>query len=196
MVYTNTLTAAQKDKKIPIIIKRDGNVCFFCKQEFVEQISGLQRFIDHANDNGKDGRIENLLLAHRSCNEKKKNNLDWKILAQEKLEENLHRVESLSEREKKEDTHGDELTEGAINLIINKLVQAELESKLPKNSQKTLSYSKTMKSITYLVIQQTGGRGSETAVRRSLDAHCSEIALWGDRKEGRGNRIIFRRMNE
>lgn len=199
MVYTNTLTAAQKDKKIPIIINRDGNVCFFCKQPFVEQIWDLQRVIDHANDNGGDGREENLLLSHKKCNEEKKINTDYKLLALKALEENIIRApESLSESESERENHRyvdvDELKEGEINLTVNKLVKNELESKLPKeNYEITISYIETMRGIHYLLQKETRGRGSEPTVRRSLDAHCSKYAPWVSEKQGRGNRIIRRR---
>jgi len=194
MVYNNTLTALQKDKKIPIIIKRDGNVCFYCKQPFIEQIPRLRRVVDHANNNPNDNRVENLLLAHKECNEEKKRNFDWQNLALDALRENtLNASESLNEREKKTDE--DTLTEGQVNLIINKTVKSILDELLPDNSQNTVSYTQTLRAITYLVIDQTGGRGSESAVRRSIDAHCSKYAPWADKKLGKGNRIIFRRKD-
>ena len=102
MVYTNTLTATQKDKAIPIIINRDGNVCFFCKAEFREDVPGYQRVIDHANDKPNDNRVENLLLTHGKCNEDKKENIDYKIIALEALRNNVSSAsESLGEGEKK-----------------------------------------------------------------------------------------------
>lgn len=191
MVYNNSLTAAQKDKKIPIIINRDGNVCFFCKTPFVPELDDLTRVIDHANNDSQDNRVENLLLAHRKCNESKKTNPDYQILATNALKENLTRVESLSERKKDNDT--DELTEGDINLIINKLVRAELETKLPEGSTADIQYGRTLKNLHFLLIEETHGRGSEPAVRRALDAYCSDFAPWMSQKRGRGNRVILRR---
>ena len=203
MVYKNTLTAAQKDKKIPVIIQRDGNVCFFCKMEFHESIPGFGRRVAHANDNEKDGRVENLLLAHEKCNEEMKDNYDYKILALQALRKNVSLAsESLGEGEgvgqKRKETGLDELTEGQINEITNKIVLLELETKLPDgNYDKVISYNKTLKGIHYLVIQQTGKkRGSEQAARRALDAYCSMYAPWLDEKQGKGNRIIRRRLPE
>ena len=201
MVYNNTLTASQKDKKIPIIIKRDGNVCFFCKQPFHEIVPGLGRVVAHCNDKATDGRVENLIVSHESCNEEMKDNIDYKILALDALRKNVSQgIESLGEGEgqKRQDTDLDELTEGQVNQIINKLVNLELETQLPSDSiDKTISYNKTLKALHFLVIQQTGGRrGSEQATRRALDAFCSMYSHWLDEKQGKGNRIIRRRQPE
>ncbi|QLH10261.1 hypothetical protein [Nitrosarchaeum sp. AC2] len=197
MVYRNTLSATQKDKKIPFIIDRDGNVCFYDKMPFVNEIPGLRRTIDHANNNEQDNRIENLLLAHWECNEKKKTNVDMQFIAKDALIANIRNAsESLSEGEKHTETHKDidELKEGDINLIVNKLVLAELESQFSnKNDCTGISYNRSLKKIHYLLITQTGGRGSEQAVRRSLDAYCSDYAPWKSEKLGKGNRIIRRR---
>ena len=105
---------------------------------------------------------------------------------------------SLWERERKKEVGHDELTESQVNQITNKLVRLELETKLPeKDYTSIISYSKTLKSLHYLIIQQTGGnRGSDQATRRSLDAHCSSYAPWIEEKQGKGNRIIRRRKPE
>lgn len=198
MVYHNTSTSNQNDKKIPRIIKRDGNVCFFCKQPFHSEISGLERVIDHANNKENDHRIENSLIAHMKCNDEKKWNIDFQILALDALKKNLSVApESLgeSERQKCKERGIDELTEGDINEIVNKLVKLELQTKLPvENYETVISYKKTLKGIHFLLIEETGNnRGSEQACRRGLDAFCSMYAPWIDEKQGKGNRIIRRR---
>ena len=201
LVYRNTLTATQKYYKIPVIIKRDGNVCFYCLMPFVYDIPSLRRTIDHANNKSTDNRIENLLLCHLECNEKKKRNSDWQIQANEKLRQNEIDAESLCERGRKKHTETDkdtdELKEGDINLIVNKLTTMELESKLQQtNDYFIFPYNKMLKNIHYLLIKQTGGRGSEQAVRRALDAQCSDYASWKSEKLGKGNRIIRRRKSD
>lgn len=199
MVYRNTLTATQKDKKISLIIDRDGDVCFYDKMPFVKEIPGLIRTIDHANDNEQDNRIENLLLAHLQCNEKKKSHADMQILAKQALSENIRNAsKSLGESEREKHTEAnkdtDELKEGDINLIVNKLTKAELEVQFPDKYDYTgISYTKILQRIHFMLIQETGGRGSEQAVRRALDAYCSDYAPWKSEKRGKGNRIIRRR---
>lgn len=201
MVYNNTLTATQKDKKIPMIIARDGDVCYFDLEPFLSFMPGMERTIDHLNDNERDNRIENLGLCHNKCNLEKKNNFDMKIIALDKLRENvISACKPLSEgeRQNRTETGLDELTEGQVNQIINKIVKLELETQLiPNDYDKTISYNKTLKAIHYLVIQETGGkRGSEQASRRALDAFCSMYSSFLDEKQGKGNRVIRRRMPE
>ena len=84
----------------------------------------------------------------------------------------------------------DELTEGDVNEIINKLVKLELDTKLPSGDYKSvISYNKTLKGIHFLLIQETGGkRGSEQSTRRAIDAFCSMYAPWIDEKQGKGNK--------
>jgi len=204
MVYNNTLTATKKDKAYKKIRKRDGDGCFYCKIEgldprFIPQLTGHELNFDHLNDNEMDQRVENLVFAHAMCNQKKKDKYDWKIKALEKLEENIKghsasQSESEQESERDKTRHTAELKEPDINLIINKLVEAELDTKLPKHSNKEINYSDTLRGIHFLTIKQTGGRGSEQAVRRSMDAHCSEYSDWEDYKDGRGKRMIKRRQ--
>lgn len=98
MVYNNTLTAYQKDKKIPLLIERDGNVCIYDLELFIETIPGMRRTIDHLNDNPQDNKVENLALCHFICNQKKKTNFGMKLIALTKLRENISLIaESLGE---------------------------------------------------------------------------------------------------
>jgi hypothetical protein len=197
-MYTKELTTNKKAKAFPLLVQRDGDVCFYDKQPFVDSIPGMQRNFDHLNNDPLDNRIENLVLCHADCNQKKKWDFDMQLLAHEKLKENVRNAcapQSDNERERFSNAHtdDDELTEGQMNLTINKLVRSTLEEKLPEGSSEIFSYSKMLKAVTFLVIEQTKGRGSETAVRRSLDAFCSIFAPWEDYKEGKGNRVIRRR---
>ena len=82
-------TMNNKVKDLLIIIERDGNICFYCVMEFVPQVQKWTREFDHLNDDNTDHRVENLVLSHRECNNEKKTNFDWKLLAQKKLEENI-----------------------------------------------------------------------------------------------------------
>lgn len=197
-MYTKELTTNKKAKLFPLLVQRDGDVCFYDKQPFVDSIANLQRNFDHLNNDPQDNRVENLVLCHSECNQKKKWDFDMQLLAHEKLKENVLRAsepqsDNARERFSNTDTDDDELTEGQMNFTINKLVKSTLDEKLPEDSDVTISYSKILKAITFLVIDQTKGRGSETAVRRSLDAFCSMFAPWEDYKEGKGNRVIRRR---
>ncbi len=103
------------------------------------------------------------------------------------------------EGEKKVDIHkqidADELDERNINLIVNKLARSQLEEFLPKNSKVQIHYFRILYNIHYLLIKQTGGRGSEQASRRALNNLVkSEYSDYELKKLGQGNNIIQRRI--
>lgn len=210
MVYTNTMTATIYDKRLRKLIILDGDVCYYCKvqglpAEFVPGHKHLKRTMDHLNRNEQDHRLENLALAHAMCNQKHKDNhTEISVLAQMKLKENVNSDrQSLSEKEsegaqvrageKAEPRDTNALKETDINMIVNKITIAYLEEKLPKDSEKEILYSQALRSIHYLTIKETGGRGSEQAVRRAINAQCSEYAPWEEYAAGVGKRLIRRR---
>lgn len=78
---TKQLTMTRKVKWISYLINRDGKECFYCEQRFIEHNPRYRRVFDHLNNNEHDNRVENLVLCHSYCNELKKKDLDWQILA-------------------------------------------------------------------------------------------------------------------
>jgi hypothetical protein len=191
------LTSNMKAKLYPGLVHRDGDVCFYDEMPFTQEIEGLQRTFDHLNNDEFDNRIENLVLCHSDCNQKKKNDYDMQLKAIEKLRINVSSG-SLGGRENLTTTYesSDELTEGEVNRIINKLTTTYLQERLPDKDQDTfLSFSDTLNSITYLVQQDTKGRGSQVAVRRAIDVRCCSIGEFMIQRED-GKRIIRRRRTE
>lgn len=88
----------------------------------------------------------------------------------------------------------DDLTEAQMNLIVNKLTMLLLETELPLDSKQQIPFSEMLSDIHHLAIRETGGRGSEHASRRALDAMTkSKYANWEKKKLGKGNTIIQRR---
>lgn len=85
---TNRVTTKQKRNWRSILIRYYGYVCFYCMGIFVPEYLPLSEEWDHLNDKEWDNRIENLVFAHRECNNKKKDNSDWQILAKEQLKQN------------------------------------------------------------------------------------------------------------
>jgi len=79
------LTHRIKRKYFPIIVKRDGYLCFYCSDEFAETHPPEY---DHLNNDSKDSRVENLVLCHHECNIRKKTSAEWQIKAMEKLKQN------------------------------------------------------------------------------------------------------------
>lgn len=196
-MFQRRLTSNMKAKFYPILVQRDGDVCFYCAMPFVQEVESLKRTFDHLNNDWDDNRIENLVLCHFECNNKKRNDLEMQMIALDKLKKNLDSVpysETLRERENNQAT--DELTEGELNRIINKITDTYLKEKLPDSDQDTfLPFTDTMNSITYLVQQDTKGRGGQVAVRRAIDVRCCSIGEFQILRED-GKRIIRRRKGQ
>lgn len=196
-MYRTKLTSNMKAKLYPSLVHRDGDVCFYDEMPFRQDMEGLQRTFDHLNNDEFDNRIENLVLCHYDCNQKKKTDFDMQMKAVDKLRDNVSSA-SLGGRENLTTTYEsvDELTEGEVNRIINKLTTTYLQERLPdKDSDTFLSFSDTLNSITYLVQQDTKGRGSQVAVRRAIDVRCCSIGEFQISRED-GKRIIRRRKSE
>ena len=195
-MFQRRLTSNMKAKIYPLIVQRDGDVCFYCKIQFTPEIETLKRTFDHLNNDWDDNRVENLVLAHLQCNNEKRNNLEMQMIALDKLKENLSSVpysETLRERENNQTA--DELTEGELNRIINKITDTYLKERLPDSDADTfIPFTDTMNSIAYLVQQDTKGRGGQVAVRRAIDVRCCSIAEFQIIRED-GKRIIRRRKS-
>ena len=203
MPQNKTLTTNKKDKLFPVKLEEQKRKCVLCNMPFEHNIIWNESCcFDHLNDDRKDNSDTNLGLVHRECNLIKRYNIDYKIRAAD-WKRHLESKISLSlggrEGEKKTPAHpepdNEELNEGQINLVVNKLAQSQLEELLPENSAEQISYHRVLSNIHYLLIKQTGGRGSEQASRRALDNLTkSEYSPWMSKKLGKGNRIIERRI--
>ena len=196
-----TLTTNKKDKIFAQKIEEQDHKCILCNMPFEKTIVWNESCcFDHLNDKRTENEDSNLAIVHRECNLMKRFNIDYKVRALD-WKKHLESQISLSqcEGEKKADTHKqidpDELDEGNINLIVNKLAKSQLEELLPENSKVQIPYSRILNNIHYLLIKQTGGRGSEQASRRALNNLVkSEYSDYELKKLGRGNNIIQRRI--
>jgi len=61
--------------------QRDGENCLYCQKPGC-------KVLDHLNDNRNDNRLENFVRAHQQCNVAKKFNIDYQVMAQDKLRQN------------------------------------------------------------------------------------------------------------
>lgn len=195
MSNTKLLTANQKAKEFPILIEWQQNKCVLCGMPFEKDIIYSQSTVlCHLNDNEKDNRIENHGIAHRECNLIMRYFVDYKIKGSDALRENIQRI-PLCESETNKITHAseddEEWTEGQINKIINDTTKTYLEEKFAGKID-YLNFKETLDSITFLIKKETNGRGSQPAVRRTLDLYCCPIAHYQIKRDG-GKRRIFRR---
>jgi hypothetical protein len=163
-------------KEIEFLLDRDGWLCFYCKMPFEKDIIWHKSVArDHLNDNPNDNRLENKVLCHQDCNLIKKNFIDWKILALEKLRMNemtiSPEVSSMMGKAKV-----DKSSQIDINQIVNKQTDLYLQNYLPENPRPEmpnwLDFNDTTDSLTELC-QDKFGVGSQDAFKRCLSARCS-----------------------
>lgn len=188
-------------------------VCCFCEQRFIEGHKLWHKTWEHLDNNDENQELWNLAWPHWHCNEKKKNDADLQIMAKAIIKKNQEwesnydfELSRVRVGEKKTHTQTDiqiqtntrnkpdDLTEAQMNLIVNKLAMLLLETELPIDSEQQIPFAEMLSDIHCLTIRETGGRGSEPAARRALDAMTkSKYANWEKKKLGKGNTIIQRR---
>ena len=183
--------------------------CLFEPSIFYEQSTDF----DHLDRNEKNHNPNNLAVVHKECNLIKKycaefqvRAMDWKKHLESKITSSLR----ASECERKNESEStvqpqaqtddytklqtDELTDGQVNQIINKITRNQLEENFPEKSTKQIPFSVILANIHFLTMQETGGRGSEPAARRALNGMTkSQYSPYQQKKLGQGNIIIQRR---
>ena len=179
------LTTKMKRDWFESIIKRDGGfICFYCKKTL-----SLTHFVyEHLNCNRKDNRIENVVHACFTCNNRKKDNFDMQLLAQNKLHENeisnsMGEKISSKPRELKELDISKENYEIAEDFIIK---EVDLKG--------FILVSEAKNSISYLC-RKNNRTGSPQAVTNYIMTLTSMVAPFEIIKNKEGKKIIVRKAN-
>ena len=166
------------------INNRDGGFrCFYCKKSL-----SLTNFVhDHLNDNRKDNRIENIVHACSTCNNKKQYDFDMQLIAKEKLIKNeignsMRERISLKPRELKELEVSKENYEIAEEYITK---QVELNGYIVVKEAKN--------SISYLC-RKTNGTGSPQAVYNYISTLTSTEAPFEIIKNDDEQKVIQRKQ--
>ncbi len=169
-----------------LIIKRDGgHVCFYCKKTL-----SLTHFVyDHLNDNRRDNRIDNIVLACYSCNNKKKHDYDMQINAIEKLSDN----EIGNSMREKILSKPRELKELEVSKENYAIAKDFITKQVDQNRQILVKNAKN--SISYLC-RETNGTGSPQAVGNYIDTLTSIVAPFEIAKNKDGKKIIQRKKRE
>jgi len=137
--FAKLLTQNMKAKATPTVLERDYNNeepwCLFCLLPFVFGHKHYKVEWEHLNNDDGDHRIENLAWSHAMCNEEKKTNTDYQIIAYEKLKSNVkwfQQSDPTRKREGENNLHIDteELTDTEVGKIIDKTTQKFLDERL------------------------------------------------------------------
>lgn len=184
------LTHRRKKEDFPIIVQRDGYVCFYCEEEF--DVNHPPEF-DHLNNNPDDSRVENLVLAHHECNNKKKFNADWQIKAQEKLHQN-ERTVLASERRQADTGTIEELTSSqAINQALVPIARQWLSEHLIMEQE--INLKDAVNAIVNLCRKQTGF-GSQPVIYRYIEAWTNPYNGDLTLSKNENGKTIIRRRSE
>jgi len=182
---TKTLTTALKQKDLPILIQRDGFVCLYCSDPL-----GRDYIFDHLDDNRFHNDIENLALAHQSCNIKKASNYDLKIIAQEKIKQNEEMpVKFIEDRTATENLP----SEIEINKTLYNFTKKYIYERV--NTDGSIPYADALNETVYLC-QEKFGHGSEQTIRRYINQLTCGVAEFQIIKDDKDQKqIVKRKLN-
>ena len=184
----DTLTIFLKMLFLPLLIKRDGFFCWYCHEALVIN----KHVFDHLNNNRKDDRIENLVLACRSCNNKKPHDSDMKHIAMMKLKQNME-SNFLRERKFLVDEHTKEASpEIEINVSNYEITLQFITEKVKWNSY--LLFSEALHCAVYLCKEKTG-HGSSQSVYGYIKTLTCEVAPFKIVRDENNRKIIVKRCN-
>jgi len=179
---TKHLTQKQKADWLDIIVMRDGKyACWYCNVDFLS----LSDFVyEHLNCQRTDNRVDNLVLACVTCNNKKPHDIDMQIQASDKLHQNEKLMYMRENTHNKMDRkQSNEITINVSNFEIAKLF-------LIRNNP--ISFVEALDSISYLCREKTG-HGSQQSVRNYINTLTSVVAPFEIIME-HGKKIIRRKL--
>lgn|SRR2546428_5622445 len=180
------LSYMQKLEYLPLLIKRDGFICIYCKQS----LTYYSFIYEHLNNKRYDNRLENIALAHQSCNIRKAKFFDYQIIANEKLFENERKlfvrekilVEDLGAKEQS--------TEIEINQVNFAIVLQHLSECLQTNG--SIEYSDALNSSVYLC-KTKSGHGSQQSMRNYIATLTSSVGPFMIARDANKKKIILKR---
>jgi hypothetical protein len=201
------LTLNQKAKWTPIILQRDFPEeqtphCFFCKKEFIDHDQDYQKEWEHLNNNDADNRPENLVWAHAKCNELKKKNTEWQVLASDKLRKNVKwNSEYVGEGRRNNTAHTQIQPNEQIDANADACNEAEkylAERLLPQMGKPAIDdkidFNKAADVISYRCYKKQG-HGSQNTMTRILKMLTCDDSLF-DRVKLDGRTWIVRRTGQ
>jgi hypothetical protein len=183
-----TLSANQKIQYLPILIKRQGGFnCLYCRLPLTTD----NMIYEHLNGKRTDNRLENLALAHQSCNIKKIDNFDYQIIANEQLKRNEDQMFLREKNQLEEKSPLDASTEININVTNSDIAEQFLMEKI--NTDDSVLFSEALDSLVFLCKKKTG-HGSHQAIRNYIKALVSEVGPFMITKNEEKKKIIVKRV--
>jgi len=160
--------------------QRDGEICIYCIKPL-----GSKYVLEHLNDNRDDNRLENYVNAHQACNISKSFNIDYQIIAKEKLQQNENALFL-----PKEDDEPEASTEIKISQNNFDITEQYITEKIAIDQ--SISWHDALYGSVYQCKRKTG-YGSTQCARNYLFVLTSPEASFMRTKNEQGKSIISRR---
>jgi len=184
------LTHRIKQKAFPTLVERDDYRCFYCKGKFYDNHPAEY---DHLNNNPNDSRRENLVFSHKECNNKKKFDSDYQIIAQDKLIENENAVVAC-ERTLADTSTTKELTSQQEISKTNMSITKQFLQEHTINNEELI-----LRDIVNAIVdicQDNNGTGSQAAVYRYIDSLTNSYTGKYTLSKNQKGLVIIRRRTE
>jgi len=174
-------TAREVRRDIERLLERDGNLCLYDELE----VDPFNCDIDHLDNNPYHNDIRNKVLCHHKCNLEKKNNIDYQVIASDKLKANMRNTFNI---EYDESDHAS--PEIKHNIKISQFVEQHLYEKI--NTHGFIKWEDALNGFTYLCVKKFG-HCSQTTIRKHLDAFTSVYGPYKKSVDEHGIKIIVKR---
>lgn len=189
-----------------MIDDRDGKNCFYCEQPFQHKLMDIitlsiddnPKEFEHLNNDEEDNRLENLVHAHKLCNQRKKQGfIEWENKARKKLRDNERSANIPTSHA---GTDKETATETDTNAIFAEIVLKELADYLmPKSNGESLRKEIPLKEFLDLVAgkgYKICGHASQNTMRRIIDMFCTTEFPYIKEKNKDTKRTIIRLRTE
>ena len=188
------LTTSQKDRERPRLLQKQEGKCLFCKDAFVPNPANnsMRYTIEHLDGNVFNNDIANLALAHKKCNNEKKHNSDYQIIARHQLQDNHNSFDSLDACVSQTHEPKETSKQIDINVAFYKITKDYVNDRLLRQLLPEIHFNDTAESVAYLMKEQTN-HGSSATAKRYLNELSSSVAPF-DRVERGGVWYIIKRQ--
>ena len=141
--------------------------------------------LEHLDNNHDNNNYWNVTLVHRDCNQRKRTNGDYQIIAREKIVENKKYVPLSPD-------HTSQVGNKNVRTgnMLHNLVKEYLERKLPNTEAPALDVDDVCDELAYIA-QEKHRCGSQPTMKRHIFAICRGSKEWEITYDG-GVPIVFR----
>lgn len=187
------LTTVEKDRYKPGLLKKQEGKCLYCKDPFVSvpANNSMHTTVEHLDGNVFNNDPANLALAHKRCNNDKKHNSDYQIIARQQLQENHNSLDSLDARVSQTHEPKETSQQIDINVAFYHITKQFVNDRLLRQLMPEIPFNDTAESVAYLMKEQTN-HGSSATAKRYLNELTSSVAPF-DRIERGGVWYIVKR---